>query len=361
MKPFADAVLLIPGLLGFNRFASFSYFADRVATAIRVGVESHAGRPVLVAPLSTLPAAPLAQRQAALFENIANLSHRYPSIERVHLVGHSTGGLDAYFAICDTPLSGAFPSGRDIIRSVVTIAAPLLGTCLVDHDAIRLLAGRLGAAAGTLDLVKLAVSLRRQLTHNVTTDDVVAGFVADPSDGLRYVWEIIRHRELVLELSPANIARLRSAHAHAAERVPLTSFATWTPVDPKRSKRGATLFTRLQAMTAASDRAPYDPLIAANIERLKSAPVFGPGSPLPIDAESNDGIVNSARQVVPGARLAGVVVADHIDVVGQYNRANPLDETTIVYELLTSGAGFNDEVFFSLFTAISDAIATAIP
>src|SRR5580692_7477620 len=103
MEPVTDAVLLVPGLLGFNRFASFSYFADRVATAIRVGVETHTRRPVLVTPLSTLPSAPLVQRQAALFQNIAKLARRYPSIERVHLVGHSTGGLDAYLAVCDTP------------------------------------------------------------------------------------------------------------------------------------------------------------------------------------------------------------------------------------------------------------------
>jgi pimeloyl-ACP methyl ester carboxylesterase len=361
MKPIADAVLLIPGLLGFNRFASYSYFADRVATAIRVGVESHTGRPVLVAPLSTLPAGPLTKRQGALFENIANLSRRYPSIERVHLVGHSTGGLDALLALCDTPLSGAFPKGRDMIRSVVTLAAPLLGTCLVDHDAIRLLAGRLGAALGTVDLVKLVLSLRRQLTHNVTTDDVVAGFVADPSDGLRYLWEIVRHRELVLELSPASVARLLRAHPRTLDRVPLTCFATWTPVDPKRSTSKASLFTRLQAMTAASDMASDDPLVAANIDLMKSGPVFSAGAEVQIDSQSNDGIVNTGRQLVPGSRFGGVVVADHIDVVGQYNRGNPIDETTIVYELLTSGAGFNDEVFFSLYAAISEAIVAAIP
>src|SRR5580698_5866924 len=108
MEPFLDAVLLVPGLLGFNRFASFSYFADRVVTALRVGIESHVRRPVLVVPVSTLPAAPLAQRQTALFENIAELRRRFSTIERVHLVGHSTGGLDAYLAIGDGALSVGF-------------------------------------------------------------------------------------------------------------------------------------------------------------------------------------------------------------------------------------------------------------
>jgi hypothetical protein len=299
MEPFLDAVLLVPGLLGFNRFASFSYFADRVVTALRVGIESHVRRPVLVVPVSTLPAAPLAQRQTALFENIAELRRRFSTIERVHLVGHSTGGLDAYLAIGDGGLSVGFKTARDVIRSVVTLAAPLLGTCLVDHDAIRLLAGRLGAVAGSVDLLKLALSLRKQLTGNVTTDDAMAGFIADPSDGLRYAWELVRHRELILELSPANIARLRRDHRRTGDHVPVTCFATWTPVDPKRNARSATLFTRLQAMTASSDMDSDDPLIATNIELLKKGPVFGARPLSEIDAQSNDGIVNTVRQLVP--------------------------------------------------------------
>jgi|HubBroStandDraft_1064217.scaffolds.fasta_scaffold34279_2 pimeloyl-ACP methyl ester carboxylesterase len=361
MEPVTDAVLLVPGLLGFNRFASFSYFADRVATAIRVGVEARTGRPVLVAALGTLPAAPLAQRQLALFENIENLARGVPSIERVHLVGHSTGGLDAYLAVCDLALSGSFPRGRDLIRSVVTFAAPLLGTDLVQHDAIRLLAGRLRAASGTIDLVKLAVSLRKQLINNVTADDVAAGFMADPREALRYLWELLRHRELLLELSPENIANLLRRCGRATDRVPLCCFATWTPVDPKRGKRNATLFTRLQAMTAAGGNDEEDPSVVANIERMTKGQIFTAGPAVELDPHSNDGLVNTARQLVAGARLGGVVVADHIDVVGQYNRTNPVDNSTIVYELLTSGAGFNDEVFFALFAAISRTIVEAIP
>jgi hypothetical protein len=347
--------------LGFNRFASFSYFADRVATAIRVGVQARTERPVLVAALGTLPAAPLAQRQLALFENIENLARRVPSIERVHLVGHSTGGLDAYLAVCNVSLSGAFPRKRDLIRSVVTFAAPLLGTDLVKHDAIRLLAGRLRAAPGTLDLVKLAISLRKQLVNNVTADDLATGFMADPREAIRYLWELLMHRELLLELSPENVAKLLQRCGQATDRIPVCCFATWTPVDPKRGKRSATLFTRLQAMTAAGGDFEDDPSVIANIERMKKAPIFTSGPAVDLDPHSNDGLVNTARQLVSGARLGGVVVADHIDVVGQYNRTNPVDNSTIVYELLTSGAGFDDEVFFALFAAISRTIAEAIP
>jgi pimeloyl-ACP methyl ester carboxylesterase len=361
MEPFTDAVLLVPGLLGFNHFASFSYFADRVITAIRVGVEGRIGRPVLVAALGTLPAAPLAQRQLALFDNIESLTHRFPSIERIHLVGHSTGGLDAYLAVCDVPLSGSFPRGRGLIRSVVTFAAPLLGTDLVKHDAIRLLAGRLRAASGTIELVKLAVSLRKQLTNNVTLDDVAAGFVAEPREAIRYLWELLMHRELILELSPENIAKMLRQCGPTMDRIPLCCFATWTPVDPKRGKRDASLFTRLQAMTAAGGDDVDDPSIVANMERMRKAEVFTAGHSIDLDPHSNDGFVNTARQLVASARLGGVVVADHIDVVGQYNRTNPVDDSTIVYELLTSGAGFNDEVFFALFAAISRTIVESIP
>src|SRR5690349_2801923 len=33
------AVFLVPGLLGFENFATFTYFADRVAAALRAGLE----------------------------------------------------------------------------------------------------------------------------------------------------------------------------------------------------------------------------------------------------------------------------------------------------------------------------------
>jgi hypothetical protein len=39
-----------------------------------------------------------------------------------------------------------------------------------------------------------------------------------------------------------------------------------------------------------------------------------------IEPGTNDGIVNTSRQVLPGATLAGVVVGDRADVLGDYDR-----------------------------------------
>jgi hypothetical protein len=92
--------------------------------------------------------------------------------------------------------------------------------------------------------------------------------------------------------------------------------------------------------------------------------------PLEVDAIINDGVVNSARQLIDPAdasELAAVVVADHFDVVGHYDRSSWVTDPqtgdeqlqTVVNGLLHSGSEFRDNEFFELFHAISDCISQA--
>jgi hypothetical protein len=121
--------------------------------------------------------------------------------------------------------------------------------------------------------------------------------------------------------------------------------------------------------------------VLPSVERLKralTAPdaddllVRAPGIHVPetLDAGHNDGVVNSARQLLDPSdpdELAGIVVADHFDVVGYYDRyvwredsdgdAEPLQ---VLAGLLHSGSNFRDDQLYELYQRVANVIASTI-
>ena len=103
--------------------------------------------------------------------------------------------------------------------------------------------------------------------------------------------------------------------------------------------------------------------------RVRDAPELvirsGQSKMPPISVTLNDGVVNTVRQIVnPGRHeeIRGVVVADHGDVLGHYDRK----ETMIGGKncnagLFHSGAGFGDDQFFALYRRVAEAILRTIP
>lgn len=127
MVPALPHVVLVPGFLGFQRLHAMSYFADVEALLEQPFAEVE--RPVEVMAIRTLPTSSLGARAARLAEVV----HALPEDAEVHLVGHSTGGLD-----CRVFLSPGvtLPTAVDVeaaasrVRSVVTVAAPHHGAPL---------------------------------------------------------------------------------------------------------------------------------------------------------------------------------------------------------------------------------------
>jgi hypothetical protein len=108
-------------------------------------------------------------------------------------------------------------------------------------------------------------------------------------------------------------------------------------------------------------------LAAASLEsgvRAGTLKVISSSSPpVTIDFRDNDGIVNTARQLFPDwfsppkvelSRVATVVVADHIDVVGYYEGKNGQPNG-----FLSSGSQFRDREFGALYREIAARIAAA--
>ena len=129
--------ILVLGFLGFARFGGFYYFADRLIAALRGFVEEPLRRPVEVVPVTTLPTNSLRDRQEALLQNLAGVCDKLSGVQRLHLIGHGTGGVDAQLLACTKSFDGhgwdkKANAVRKKIKSVVTISAPHYGTGLAD-------------------------------------------------------------------------------------------------------------------------------------------------------------------------------------------------------------------------------------
>jgi hypothetical protein len=148
-------------------------------------------------------------------------------------------------------------------------------------------------------------------------------------------------------------------------------------VAPPRAVAGATracdgFFARLHGLTA--EYAAKRP--AAETERFVAAlkahageQIGNPSANLAeFGPETSDGIVNSARQILEthaggdvATALGGIVVGDHGDVLGHYDREDELfDGPVLNHGFFRSGAGFGDDVFFALWQRVADQIAAAV-
>ncbi len=121
-------VYFVPGMFGFGRLAGYDYFNH-----LRVGLERRfrdAGHSVLFEDIPAPPTSSLRYRSRIL----ANTIERTAGSEGpIHLVGHSTGGLDLRLVLSPTVRLGLDPSRlewRSRVQSAVSINTPHYGTPL---------------------------------------------------------------------------------------------------------------------------------------------------------------------------------------------------------------------------------------
>jgi hypothetical protein len=420
-------VFLVPGFLGFERFEDYAYFAERCAVTLRAALSARAGAPELrVIPVPIPPTAALAARQRALAKTLVRRAQAISRSENlevagIHLLGHSTGGVDAELLTYEQPQaplrSWADFDGVDIgwlrrrLRSVVSVASPHQGTCLaLDPIARMLVSGDAGRLLGSVPpAFKELLSLLSALPALLSDQELPALItgVLQSTEGRQFLRELWTSRALIGDLTPEACAMRRAAagdklsvlrrsfvtvagaspnyrqaaldvlHEHRLLR-PCDGAIPFAPRAPASVPDG--LFLLLSTLTSgrSNPAATQAPLLYGSQERLASAlqdpaRVIAASAdliPLEVDAIINDGVVNSARQLIDPAdasELAAVVVADHFDVVGHYDRSSWVTDPqtgdeqlqTVVNGLLHSGSEFRDNEFFELFHAISDCISQA--
>jgi triacylglycerol lipase len=373
----ADQVLLVPGFFGFGSFGRegrphIIYF-DHVIRAMvearpELGGRIHVHEPPpmgsLQARVRTLQDAVLQRLGRALLRGEAR--GRGP---RIHLIGHSTGGVDA--RLLANP--GYRFRGEDrklrakLLRhlgTVVAISAPQHGTPIARSfmsGLPRLLLGGMSVAtilakAGrvTERLGLPGIGLAYTLFEAVRPRrgpfiDFLTGMDEETSSQIeRFRGMVLSDTRLLRDLAPERMAALNERLGHRGAR--MVEIATVAP-RPSFTRGGLQSLDRRLAYAVcyegAADgdfrplRFPEGPWIAAcppgtEREAVGDAP------------RANDGVVPASSQTVAG-RAARVVLADHLDVVGHFEwRGN----TT----LFKSGAGFGRREFEELWRFVAEAL-----
>jgi pimeloyl-ACP methyl ester carboxylesterase len=389
-----DIVVLAPGFLGFDHFGGFPYFGQTVGTAIRVALEEQRGdRPLTLKllPATTNPTGSLEDRQLELLNQLKKALPSDGEDVRLHIVGHSTGGLDAELLLRATPLFTDAWRPEDLrvraaIRSVVTVCAPLNGSGIADSALGRFLATgkeptlasvrewlRSGASVnGLKEVVAVLGDALGLVGRDMVVGQLLTGARYDLHPTAKFLASVLLDRRLLADLRPEAVKfRLNERPLDPTLRVKRSRVLTIARNSDKPTRAGQ-LFENLYRATAesAQDDDPELMPIAAGIKaRLQQITVINATGDLPpITPAASDGIVNTLRQLLPGAqeleaelgRIAALVVADHIDVIGYFPGASETKEYS-VNGFLESGSAFRDAQFSKLYRLIAREIGKAIP
>jgi pimeloyl-ACP methyl ester carboxylesterase len=375
MPPPPPAIALVPGFFGFDHRGESTYFADRFIAGLRCVLEARGVTGVPVVAVSTLGIASLCKRQGDLLSELRALETPSKGGPRLggprtwHLVGHSTGGVDAALLLRDAPLvqgaSGTTFGAADWgpwsnlvgrVASVTTIAAPHFGTGLAEAPLARFAAGHPSFAA-LRDFLRATSDVTRR-------GDLRArlGFALSATPRVQkmpfFLLQMMLMNELARDLRSDVLAKLSARPIRPSAEGSVFSVATIAP----RPKEGHVdkLFRDMWRWThqgSIATAALATPPLAMDDLGLRLESQRGVALP-PIENGDNDGIVTTTRQVL--GELIGVVIADHVDVLGRYRRASLVDEKVIDPGLLTSGADFGDDEFFGLLVRIGRKIADKI-
>src|SRR4051812_29888769 len=122
-------VLLVPGFFGFANLGDFAYFGHVREYFARYMRRHGIGGEIVV--VQTFPTASLRRRAARVLEVLVDVIDRGDGV--VHLVGHSSGGLDVRLL---TSPEVALPTTLDVeryaskVKTVVSLSSPHRGSPL---------------------------------------------------------------------------------------------------------------------------------------------------------------------------------------------------------------------------------------
>jgi pimeloyl-ACP methyl ester carboxylesterase len=371
---FPPAIALVPGFFGFDHRGESTYFADRFVAGLRCVLEARGVLGVPVLSVSTLGIASLRSRQSDLLNELRTLetpTHEAPRLggrRTWHLVGHSTGGVDAALLLRDAPLAkgangttfadagwGEWSDLVGRVSSVTTIAAPHFGTGLAESPLAHFAAGRPSLpAVRDMALATLDVTRRGDLGSRIR-------FAMSATPGMSkmplFLVQMMLMNELARDLRPGVLGLLSARPVRRSSEGRVFSVATVAPRPEggHSDKLFRDLWRWTHAGSAASSSLPVASSLGDLALRLPSQRSIGLP---PIDDGDNDGVVTTRNQVL--GELIGVVVGDHVDVLGRYRRSSLVDGKVIDPGLLTSGAEFGDDEFFGLLLRIGDRIASMV-
>jgi hypothetical protein len=372
-------VFLIPGLFGFGRLAGTDYFVH-----MKRGLEERfaaAGREVAIHVVAAPPTASIVARSHALATTAAERAGGDDG--PIHILGHSTGGLDGRLWLSPAGLIDPTPSGarlRERTRTLITLNTPHHGTPLAAYfttvagtrmlqamsmlTVMTLSAGRLPLTAFSGAVARLA-----ELDERLGVDwkffdrmtDNLLSMVGDDArrDVHSYGRQVQGDRAGVVQLMP-EVMELFNAAVPDASTVRYASIASAAPSPgPKLALRGLlspmrawnlALYSTLYSFASLPDarghygKPSHDQ--ADLLDRVLGAPAM---------ATCADGIVPTLSML--WGELIHVARADHLDVVGHFDDDAPRTAGAEQFphvDWLMSGARFTR----SRFSVLLDAAVT---
>lgn len=382
-------VYLSPGMFGFGRLGSYNYFAHvERELAARFAA---AGHELVVHAIDDLPTASIRRRAARLAEIVSQTSGG----DAIHLLGHSTGGLDS--RLVASPATRSIPATAlawlPRLRSITTMNTPHFGTPLASFFTTAS-GQRVLAALSVLTVAGLSVGAQPLAAASMllgflrSTDRLfpfkvqllersirsMTGLVDDArSPEVRtFLTAIEDDQGSMLQLSPESMDlfvagfddRPGVTYQSTASMAPGPKPTHWLETfgHPWRAV-SLSLFFALHHITAAHD--PRYPCAAMR----DTAPWSGDASealltrvfsaPPPLTA--NDGVVPIRSQLWGTLVWAGL--GDHLDVLGHYR--DDRDQRTVPpdhrhRDWLTSGSDFGRAELSALMDAIVTGMLAAL-
>ncbi len=376
----SSQVFLSPGFFGFKTLGSFDYFCHLDAGIQRRFRE--AGRAVEVHVVDVHPTSSIRRRASTLLHDITQLSGKAGAI---HLIGHSTGGLDARLVASPTINLDGTPSqpawaGR--LRSVTTMNAPHLGTPLASFfatvsgqrllaalSALTVVALKLGgpplaltsslvAAFGRVDSI-LGVEL--DLVDRITDRIVTVLDDASNAELRRFMRHLRDDQGAIIQLSPEAMDLFQAG----VEDNPTVSYQCTVSYAQGRKARdwgrailspwanlSAPIFATLHRLTSLENQVYPCLLQGPEGEKAERALQSALGHAPPPNA--CDGVVPLRSQVWGPIVWAGQ--GDHLDVMGHFDgRASRIPHT----DWMCSGAGYDLPRFDAMMDAIVQGMLAA--
>lgn len=380
---------LAPGMFGFGRLASIDYFAH-VERALTERFRA-AGTEVEIHVANVLPTASVRRRAATLAELIAQTCGEDGPI---HLLGHSTGGLDVrLLASPGSALHAPADAARWLprLRSVTMMNTPHYGTPLATffattrgQQALYLLTAFtfLGLSLG-----QRPMAMFRALLGLFSSGDRIFGLkipIVEPviaslthvlddvrsPDVRSYLTAIEKDQGAVVQLTPEAMDLVLAGfldrpgvrYQSTASMAPSTARSWASTLGHPWRVASLALFTALHAVTARFDErypcAAMSPVSgradATDATEAKLRAVF---AELPTLRDS-DGIVPIRSQL--WGELVWCGLADHLDVLGHYrDDSEELEPSLRHHDWLTSGSSFDDAHFAALMNAIAEGMLRA--
>jgi pimeloyl-ACP methyl ester carboxylesterase len=361
-------IVLIPGLLGFAQLGGFDYFMHVEEALARRFLERGAECDFVL--VSSPPTASIVRRTRVLRESIDEACGEDEG--PIHLIGHSTGGLDARLLACPTARPEA-PAWFDRVQSAVSISTPHYGAPLAQY--FTTMAGAqllnslsiftfvtlrfggppltvLSPVIAMLGRAEEALGLDVKVFEKMT--ELLLSFIGEQGQAeVREWFEGIREdKGAIFQLTPEAMDIFNAA-VEDNQAIKYGSVVTRVPTPaPVRVASG------IRSPVAALSAAFFSTLYVGASIPSKIYPVPMPGREIreyieekigrDLEDSLNDGFVPTKSMVWGSVLWAGI--ADHLDTLGHFHGDRDSPHT----DWLVSGAGFSESDFDEIMDAIVD-------